>query len=74
MSILEIANWTIEFSWLKVHIGTHGNELANELAKAAARNRDASISYNKISKGTLISEIEEKKNGKKNGMNVPRQL
>jgi len=30
--------------------------------KAAAQNRDTSISYNKISKGTLISEIEEEKN------------
>jgi hypothetical protein len=59
VSILEIANWTIEFLWIKAHVGTYGNELADLLSKAAAQNRDASISYNKISKGTLINEIEE---------------
>ena len=47
--------------WVKAHVGTYGNELANQLVKAAAQNRDTSISYNKISKGTLISEIEEEK-------------
>ena len=39
VSILEKDNWTIEFSWVKGHIGTHGNELADRLAKDAARNR-----------------------------------
>jgi len=44
--------------WVKAHVGTYGSELADQLAKVAAQNRDASISYNKISKRTLISEIE----------------
>jgi len=39
MSTLETANWTIEFSWVKAHVGIYGNELADQLAKAAARNR-----------------------------------
>jgi ribonuclease HI len=59
VSILETAIWTIEFSWVKAHVGIYGNELADQLAKEAARNRDATISYNKIPKGTLISETEE---------------
>jgi ribonuclease HI len=59
VSILEKANWTIELSWVKVHVGTYGKELADQLAKEAARNRDAKISYNKIPKGTLIIDIEE---------------
>jgi len=58
-SILETANWTIEFSWVKAHVGTYRNELADHLAKEAAWNRDTMISYNKIPEGTLISEIEE---------------
>jgi ribonuclease HI len=53
VSILETASWTIEFSWFKAHVGTYRNELANKLANEAARNRDARISYNKISKRTL---------------------
>jgi len=59
VSIPETPNWTIEFSCVKAHVGTYGNELADQLAKEAARNRNATISYNKIPKGTLISEIEE---------------
>lgn len=35
-SILETANWTIEFSWVKAHVGTYRNELADHLAKEAA--------------------------------------
>jgi len=47
---------------VKAHVGTYGNELADQLAKAAEQNRDTSISYNKITKWTLISAIEEEEN------------
>jgi ribonuclease HI len=36
---LERANWTTEFSWVKAHVGIYRNELDDQLAKAAARNR-----------------------------------
>ena len=48
--------------WVKAHVGTYGNELADQLAKAAEQNRDTSISYNKITKWILISAIEEEEN------------
>ena len=48
--------------WVKAHVGTYGNELAGQLAKAAEQNRDTSISYNKITKWILISAIEEEEN------------
>jgi ribonuclease HI len=35
VSILERFNWTIEFSWVKAHIGIYGNQLADRLAKDA---------------------------------------
>ena len=59
MSILETDNWTIEVSWVKAHVGIYGKEIADQLSKEAARNKDATISYNQMPKGTRISDIEE---------------
>ena len=75
ISTLERANWAIKFSWVKTHVGIYGNELADQLAKDAVRNRDSMISFNRIPKSTLYSETEEeaKQKGKKNGKDVRRQ-
>ena len=59
MASLERENWTIEFSWVKAHIGIFGNELADQLAKAAANDNEAQITFNRIPISTLLSEIEE---------------
>jgi ribonuclease HI len=56
---LERTNWTVEFSWVKAHVGIYGNELADKLAKAAACNRDTTVSFNRIRKSKLYSKIEE---------------
>jgi len=45
---MEKENWNIEYTWIKAHAGNHGKELADRLAKVAARNSD--ISYNRIQK------------------------
>ena len=42
---LERANWTTEFSWVKAHVGIYRNELDDQLAKAAARNRITTIAF-----------------------------
>ena len=59
ISILEGSHWTIEFSWAKAHVGIYGNELADQLAKAASRNSDTTIAFSRIPKSTLYSGIEE---------------
>ena len=59
ISILERTNWTIEFSWVKAHVGIYRNELADKLAKAAACNRDITVSFNRIPKSMLNNEIKE---------------
>ena len=48
VSILERVNWMIEFSWVKAHIGIYGNELADWLAKDAARNSNTTIAFNRV--------------------------
>jgi ribonuclease HI len=64
VSLLERFNVTIEFSWVKAHIGVYGNKLADRLAKDAARNRDTMIAFSRTPKSTLYSEIEEEANQK----------
>ena len=44
LSKLERSSWTVAFSWVKAHAGILGNELADQLAKAAARGKDKTIS------------------------------
>jgi hypothetical protein len=56
---LERTNWTVEFSWVETHVGIYGHELADKLAKAAACDRNTTVSFNRIPKSTLYSEIEE---------------
>jgi len=42
-------NWTIKLAWIKAHVGIHGNELADKLAKEASRKDDIdSIGFPKL--------------------------
>jgi len=52
-------NWTIEFCWVKAHVGIQGNELADTLAKEAATNADLIESYKKVPKNVMMSELSE---------------
>jgi ribonuclease HI len=40
---LEKRNWIIVFTWIKAHAGNYGKEMAEKLAKEAARNDDISF-------------------------------
>ena len=56
---MENVNWTIEFLLVKAHIEIYGNELADRLVKDAAPNRDTTITFNRVPKSALYSEIDE---------------
>ena len=57
---MEQAEWIVRFCWVKSHARTLGNELADRLAKEAAKKTDISICYNEISKCVVQSEIKKK--------------
>jgi ribonuclease HI len=61
---LERANWNTELSWVKAHVGIVGNELADQLEKAAASDTDAKIVFNGLPMSTLIRKKEKKTNVK----------
>ena len=55
---MEKSNWTVAFAWVKAHAGILGNELADQMAKTAARVKDKT-SYSRIPLSTLFRELEE---------------
>ena len=56
---LERKDWRIMFSWVKAHAGTYGNEIADRLAKEAARSEGTNYDFTRIPRSTLYHETEE---------------
>ena len=56
---LERSEWKIKCSWVKVHAGTHGNEIADRLAKEAERSEGTKHVFARIPKSTPYQEAEE---------------
>ena len=56
---LEKSNWKVTFAWVKAHAGILGNEMADQLAKTAARSHSKTICYNRIPLSALYRELED---------------
>ena len=55
---LEDDKWTIYIQWVKAHIGNHGNEMADKLAKEAAKQDDLPLIYQKTPKTEVVHHIK----------------
>ena len=56
---MEQHEWRVEFSWIKAHAGHRGNEMADQLAKAAANNKNIEECYTKILKNAVLCELKD---------------
>jgi len=56
---LERSGRQIRFSWVKVHIGVHGKELADKVAKEAAQSTATHYEYSRIPKNYLYHVTAE---------------
>ena len=55
---MEIREWKIRFRWIKAHVGTSGNELADMLAKETSGKTEIPISYNRVPKSSIKRDLE----------------
>jgi len=56
---MEQNEWRVEFTCIKAHTGHRGNEMADQLAKEAANNKNIEESYTKITKSAILNELKE---------------
>ena len=54
---LERRQWTIKLTWTKAHVGNHGNETADNVAKEATKNKE--IMYNRIPKSQTVQQVKQ---------------
>ena len=52
---MEQQEWKMAFRWIKAHAGQRGNELADQLAKEAASNKNVDKCYNRFPNSEVMS-------------------
>ena len=55
---METRDFKIRFRWIRAHVGTSGNELADKLAKEASGKTAIPISYNRVPKSAIKRDLE----------------
>jgi ribonuclease HI len=56
---MEQQEWKVDFSWIKAHAEHSGNELADQLAKEAASNKNEDDCYSRFPKSAVISGLKD---------------
>jgi ribonuclease HI len=56
---MEQKDWKVEFSWIKAHAGHRGNEVADQLAKKAARDKNIDECNNRFPNTEVMCELKE---------------
>jgi ribonuclease HI len=54
---MEKKEWTVQITWIKAHAGHYGNEMADNLAKEATKNKE--IIYSKLTKSQVVQQVKQ---------------